>query len=652
MEKIRHLKGLDGIRALAILLILVYHYWPTGNGISKGGFIGVEVFFVISGFIITLALIREFTSSGKINTFRFWGRRVRRLWPALFFLMAMVIFAAIEIPKFTENWEIERIEKVPIFVPDLTDETEALKNQTLATVFSVANWYFIFQGKSYFDLTGRPPLFEHLWSLSIEWQFYLIWPLILCVILKIFQKKIKRVVICCIIFALSSFLSMLMWREFFSNESRAYFGTDARCYSLLIGATLVFFWNKKHEMDGWMIDFLGGLSLLIILFLGFNLSGTDVAVYRGGLLVCSLATGGLIISATNQKSKLIRGIFESDLLAWIGRRSYSLYLWHWPLFILTEPNYNYQIEGPELFLLRIVFLLGITEVSYQLIEKPFRAGGFEKEMQQIKETKGYRRGKNIFVFGFRSATLLVLVIFCSCSIISLNARSSALLAKSQIEECSEVIIKDNHSAIIETDLAPPSEEALLVVADNTSKPEKKKVEEKIVKIFPADSSAIIKKEKFSQRVVAIGDSVMLGAKSSLEQFFASINVDAVVSRQFTEVYQVVCQMKKAEKIPDFVFIHTGTNGTIEEKSFIEMMEMLKVCQRVIIFNLRVPRIWQDSNNKIIASIVPRYPNAVLVDWQKESSARKEIFYKDGIHLKTPNGSTFYAQLVRDALSMN
>jgi len=648
MQKTEYFKSLDGIRALAIGLILAYHYFPAGGGFLHGGFIGVDIFFVVSGFIITWLLLKEWENHQKIRIWVFWSRRIRRLLPALVSLVAVLIITAALVPQLTAV-DQEKFK----YLPDFTNELSVIRSQLLPALTYFTNWYFIFQGKSYFDLTDRPSLFEHLWSLAIENQFYLFWPLVLVGILVLSRGRRRWLIIATSAFALVSAAAMLIRGEALPNDARAYFGTDTRFYALMLGATLALIfrkadnWSKMNRCHQWILETLGLIGLGTIILLSVTLVGGTLPVFQGGLLAASLAACLLIIPAIGGQSGPVKRFFESKFLGLIGRRSYSLYLWHWPIFILTEPGYNYPLEGLELLCLRIVLLGGFTEVSYQLIEKTFRNGAVMMQFKKWKTNYNLTPFKTITQVGL--IAILTLFLCVSCSVLVWQAKSQGVpgLVETTVENLEPAIIGEMQ----EVKMAEEPDFAKLTTEKTT---------EIVVSFIELDdrlssvslTTALPKRESFSrkiERVIAIGDSVMLGAKTSLEKLVGNITVNAMVSRQFTEVYRIVQQLKQSGQLPPSVIIHTGTNGTIDEKTFANMMEILSGCQKVIIFNLRVPRIWQESNNRILAKVVPQYKNAVLVDWQKRSSAQREVFYRDGIHLKMPQGTFFYAQLAKDAL---
>lgn len=650
MGRTGYLRGLDGIRALAVILILAYHYWPAGNRILKGGFIGVEIFFVISGFIITHILINEWDEKGSIDLKNFWMHRIRRLFPALVVLILAVIFSAAILPEISSSIESFGMPFFGKLLPDFENELASLKFQAITGFCYVINWYFIFHGSSYFEITDRPPLFGHLWSLSIEEQFYLFWPLVLIFLLKLGKGKKSFAITACLGIVAASATAMVFLGKDSPYDSRAYFGTDARIYSLILGSILAFIFGRIEEIANssripkFVPDFLGAGSLAVILFLGFTLEGGEVMVFRGGLFLTSVAAIFLIISAVCFRSSLLGSlVFESSVAKFIGKRSYGLYLWHWPIFILTEPQYNYQVDGLVLMLIRLSTLFAITEISYCFIENPIRCGLIGKTISEIRAQSGWNRQKLVAKAGLTILFFTMLAGFCSISVLNFKSHGVPGLSQASASETEAYPVLYQSKPPFEIFNEMPqgflSEEKNLI--EPPSEKETMRQEE--------DAKGGFYEKKKNPEVLAIGDSVMLGAKKALESSIENIKVNAAVSRQFSEAYRIVKNLKKQGKLSKFVILHSGTNGTIKKEDLIGMMEELSGCSKVVVFNLRVPKKWQDSNNMIIESVVLKYPNAILVDWHGESSRQRGIFYKDGVHLKHPQGIALYASLAKKAL---
>jgi peptidoglycan/LPS O-acetylase OafA/YrhL len=656
---IHYIPALDGLRALAIIAIIFFHYWPAGTGLLTGGFVGVDIFFVVSGYLITLLLFDEWQKNGKIDLKKFWLRRARRLLPAVIFLVAVIVLGASILPIVKDKLEMMN----PIaanYVPDLSDELANMRMQVVSALLYFSNWYLIFRGTSYFDITARPSPFEHLWSLAIEEQFYLFWPIILVGLIFLLKKDKRFIAMSIFLLAILSAILMVIQGKASPMDARAYFGTDTRAYALMLGAALAVLWKPEKEVEmssrlkAPAIDLFGIIGLAIMGYLCWTLIGGEINNFQGGLLMVSIATVLVITAGVRKNSFIVRPFLSNGILRWIGKRSYGIYLWHWPVFIATESAYTYPLDGWQLLLLRFTTLLVIVELSYRLVECPIRNGIVESHLHKIKVTEGKHRQKAIMQFVSAAVIVFGMIIFCSSSIVSAKPgmTSSVHFDKTKMTNKQNLVAADENTE-------KEDETSDEVVGEPESVTINLKSEEKV----GSDGQNVTTKEKQNNMVgvqggkpakivsvLAVGDSVMLGARQALEDLIPGIQVNAVVSRQFDEVARIIARLKTETKLPPIVVVHTGDNGDIEEDRFIEMMENLKDCKRVVIFNVRVPRIWKKRNNQIIAEFVPDYPNVVFVDWDNQSSERRsEIFGKDGIHIKNIRAARFYANLVKQAI---
>lgn len=346
-----YLRGLDGLRALAVLAVLLFH---AGLPVP-GGFLGVETFFAISGFLITALLQREWQQAGTIDLKRFWVRRARRLLPALLALLVGVLaLAAVLLPA----------------------ELGALGRETLAALGYITNWYLIGQQQSYFDPLSRPSLLQHLWSLAVEEQFYLLWPLL---VLFGARRLPPRALIALVgLGAAASALLLMAQYQPGDDVSRLYYGTDTRISAMLIGAVGALLWmpRRDHARRGWATDAGGVLAvvLLVLAYIWFN--EQRPLLYRGGFQAVALLSTAALIATTHPQARVLPWLLETAPLRWIGLRSYSLYLWHWPVFLLLRPGIDVPLTGLPAELVRFAIALALAAASYRLVEQPVRRYGF------------------------------------------------------------------------------------------------------------------------------------------------------------------------------------------------------------------------------------------------------------------------------------
>ena len=365
--------ALDGIRAIALLAVLLYHFEVPS---LPGGFLGVDVFFVVSGYLITSLLLEEWGRDGRIDRRQFWLRRGRRLLPALGVLLVVVC-----------AWAV-------LFVPDALDE---LRGDAVAAVFYVTNWRFIVDGQSYFEALGRPPLLQHLWSLAVEEQWYLVWPLVLAFALRRAGGAARRLVVPVLVAAGGSALWMAVLYDPTGDSSRVYFGTDTHASGLLIGAAAALCWSPWRWPDTAHrarpeLDVLGGVALVGLVVAMLRWGSDSTTLYRGGFVVVALLAIAVVAIAVHPGARWLTAGLSIPLLVWIGRRSYGLYLWHWPVVVVFRQRDLGWSWGATVALWTVL-TVGLAELSYRVIETPIRSGAIGQWMTRIRQAEGPERSK-------------------------------------------------------------------------------------------------------------------------------------------------------------------------------------------------------------------------------------------------------------------
>jgi peptidoglycan/LPS O-acetylase OafA/YrhL len=370
--------ALDGIRAFAVAAVLFYH---AGESWAVGGYLGVDTFFVLSGFLITTLLVTEWTNRGGLDLLAFWARRARRLLPALFLVMVgIVVYAGV----FASPGELDRI-----------------RGDSLASLGYVANWRFIFSGQSYFAQFSQPSPLRHMWSLAIEEQFYLVWPLIVAFFLW-WRRSLRVLIVVCVAMIAASATLMAVLYVPGRDPSRVYYGTDTRAQSLLIGALvgiLLFMHGPLRTRAARLAVRLAAVvGAGFTLWLFWRMSEHTNALYQGGFLLAALAVAAVIVSVVQPDRGALGNFLALSPLRWIGRISYGLYLWHWPVY-LTLTHTRTGLDGVALLAVRIAVSVGLAAVSFYAVERPVRAGTFRLPKPQI-----------VAVFG---ATALVVAVFAT-----------------------------------------------------------------------------------------------------------------------------------------------------------------------------------------------------------------------------------------------
>ena len=623
-DRVVYLPGLDGLRAISVVAVLLYH---AGLAWIPGGFLGVEVFFVISGYLITMLLMREHRRFGAIDLRQFWLRRARRLLPALYVLLLAV-----------SVWT------VVFFREELAD----LRGQVVAALTYVTNWYLIVTDQSYFDQFDRPPVLRHLWSLAVEEQFYLVWPVVMLVLLRVTHGRLKTMAIVIGGAALASAVWMAVLYEPGTDPSRVYYGTDTRAAGLLIGALLALFWRPEHiarstaALHGRRFDVLGIASLAVIAVFFATASETGSFLYRGGFVLLSLVCLLAIAAATHPATLFGRVLMGNKMLTWIGLRSYGLYLWHWPIYVYTRPN---GVDVPwgtyPTLVFRLVLTVILTELSYRFVETPIRLGALRRWFGGLRGPATARREQQ------RRVTA-ALALAGACVLVPLGtAMASAEPPVDEIRqsiEAAEAALASADSSTVATVVtAAPTEPAgdPAVAPDST-----------ISSTVPAAAAATTAAPAPVAPVVLLGDSVMLGAAPQLlETFGAGTVVDADVGRNLRQSIPIAQALKDQGRLGDKVVLHLGNNGTFTPELLAEMMGVLADVDRVVWVNLRLPKEWEGKVNSVLAAEVPKYPNARLLDWNGlwALQPKADVFYKDGTHLR-PAGARLYTDLVSQALA--
>jgi peptidoglycan/LPS O-acetylase OafA/YrhL len=613
-----YLPGLDGLRAISVMAVIFYHADIVQIG---GGFLGVEVFFVISGYLITSLLLAESWRSGRTSLRNFWTRRARRLFPALYALLIAVVFVS------------------AVFIPDAFEQ---LQGDVVAAFFYVSNWWNIIHEQSYFVAAGRPPLLLHLWSLAIEEQFYLFLPVIFAVFFGALRKR--RLAIAAVIGALASTIWMATLYTPGEDPSRVYYGTDTRLSGLLLGVALATMWppngfNERQvgKRAGPVLDGMGLVGLAILAWAFVRLNEFDSFIYEGGFLLIDVATLAVIGVVVHPASKLKRWL-GVGWLAWIGRRSYGLYLWHWPVFVLTRPDLDVPIHGWALFAFRMSITLVLTEISFRLIETPIRNGAIRRHIDELRSpTSTARRRHARQAIGFGSvAGLLAIVVL----VVGPIAEPPDTTIDTTLTEIAD------DPALIEPD--PPADETIAQAAAEQATDSAPAPTEAPVAGAPApgrtETPALWAGTPVPGGVTAVGDSVIIGAAQHLRNHVPDVSINAKVARQFDEAIWVVAGLRDQQQLADNILIHMGTNGWLSAGQFDHLMDSADG-RNVVWVNVRAPRSWEGITNQRIQEGVDRWPNATLVDWNGHSANHPDWFAADGVHLTDPGGNA-YGGLIR------
>ncbi|QDY84711.1 acetyltransferase [Paenibacillus polymyxa] len=638
----RYMPGLDGLRALAVIAVIVYHLNPDW---LPGGLLGVGIFFTLSGYLITDILVSQWDTYHSFKMKDFWVRRARRLLPAMLTVVAVIVLCSL------------------LFDPS---RLTALRGDVPAALVYMSNWWFIFHQVSYFESFGPPSPLGHLWSLAVEEQFYILWPLLLALGLKYMPKRIVLAgwVTC---LALISALLMAVIYVPGSDPSRVYYGTDTRGFALLIGAALALVWPsgklKEHASAKarLLLDGVGAVSLLLLCHWAWASNEYDPSMYRGGLLGIAVVTAIVIAALAHPVSHLGR-LLGRKPLRWIGARSYGLYLWHVPVITLTTP----QVDTDGVHVMRIFLQLLATvllaSLSYKYMEEPIRREGFRHWMAGIRSAVR-RQAQWRWVPTTTTAMLCIGIgvgtvhLYAASPDATLQAAASdeKPIAKAKAMPPLHGTVSVASKEPIATtpqgakDSKPPSQAETpkntavktdtTEAATTTTQSGESSTESKQAKPVTGDGSS----------VTAIGDSVMLDVQSYIQEYFPGAVVDGRIGRQMTEAPAVLEQLRQNGQLGKTVIIELGTNGAFTKDQLSDLLASLKDAKRIILVNTRVPRPWESIVNKHLAEAASQDPRITMIDWYAASSGKDSYFEHDGVHLK-PKGAKAYASLLAQALT--
>ena len=575
---VRHIASIDGLRAIAVTAVVLYH---LGISWIPGGFLGVDLFFVISGYVITRLILDSINQSSGLDLRAFYAARLRRIYPAFIFMVVCIII-------FVGVWAPEAIKR---FLSDLP-----------YALTGTINWLLVARHQDYFETIGRPPLLQHTWSLAVELQFYLIWPIILLTILKYFGKKnIARIaLLIAIISGVTLFLVSLRLDQSNAQQvSHIYFGTDTHSLGLFLGSALAVSWIpqnlsadiEKRAQD--VVDAIGVVGLLGLIAAFLFIDETNAGLYRLAFPLAGIFGCLVIISLVHPASRFAP-LISSAPFKWVGQRSYGIYIWHWVIFQVTRPSVDLTGQSWALYLARVLLVLALADISLRWVEIPFRQGMVQNWFRGMKyrSPKIKLRQQLSIVFSI----IAVLAITSSISVQAINKAEQ--IAKDQITQ-------------------------------------------------QGDQSASQEDLGSTTGLWVTGDSVILGIRSKLESKEHISLINARVGRQAPELLAVMRVDQSSVPSSPVVF-NLGNNNALSEQTVIDIFEVVKNQPQVIVVNTAVPRPWKDANNAIISKVASRYPNVRLVDWDRVSKDRPELFAPDGVHL-SPAGSDVYVDLVLTVL---
>ncbi len=662
ISRVPHLPGLDGLRALAVVAVMIYH---ANNSWLHGGFLGVEVFFVISGYLITLLLIAEHERSGHVSLKQFWLRRFRRLLPALFVMLALLtIYLA-------------------LFKPEARGRT---RGDVVGGVGYISNWYQLFVGAGYTANEAFVPL-RHLWSLAVEEQFYLVWPLVMVVILRRGRTRLPRVGLW--LFGVAVAITLVVAVLYVpgdinsscsADDSRGYWRFGERCISindtlylstitraggLMLGAAFAMVWRPVAIMRGPMRNkgfLLDGFAVVGLVGLGYLMWKTHLAdpavniltgsrfgglLFQGGLFATGIATL-LLIAAVTHRGAITGKLLGAPVLSWIGTRSYGMYLYHWPIYQIIRQEAGRSLAMWQ-FVLAMLITLPLTEASYRYVEMPIRSGAvgswLRGERRRPSRTAVARRRQlaglgviGVVLLGWAGVSLAMAPNRCVGTIECANQEGELLIAQ-QLQTTVITVAPETITNTVPAGYASPGASSLPTDTTTSSTS---------TTVAPTTTLPVDERPPW-----AIGESVMLGAINELQT--GGFQVNATKSAGGEDISNVLALYRSSGLIGKIVVIQAGTNGPVEPETYAKIMSLLPADEvpQVVFLTVKAPKGYIETNNQLIWALPGQYPNVTVLDWAGLAlQIEGDLSGSDGgVHLRTGKAKQFYANYIFDVVGM-
>ncbi len=658
ISRVPYLPGLDGMRALAVLVVMVYHANPSW---LPGGFLGVEVFFVISGYLITLLLIGEHERTGTVSLRGFYTRRARRLLPALFtLLVGVTIYTA-------------------LFNRDALGQ---LRGDVLAALAYVSNWYQIWVGQGYTSSGDFSPL-RHLWSLAVEEQFYLVWPLVMIGLIRLGRRRLPEMARWLFLAAVLITVAVGLlyysgpietcestpdayWQvagRCISKTDTLYLSTPTRATGLLLGAAFAMIWRPVAVMrgpirrKGRLLDLVAVLGLVVLGALCLVLhivtsDGADPWLFRGGFFVVGLASVAVIAAVTHARSRAGAALGNPFLL-WVGVRSYGLYLYHWPIYQMMRGTAGHNLSVMQLIAALAISAV-VTELSYRFIEVPVRRGQVGRWWRRLQSARDPVPRRVIAGAG---AAVVAISVFAVANLATAQLKQNEIAQS--LDDGSGSVTNIEDLLVTTTTTGGPTTTGTTVPAPGSAAPTTVADAATTVPVVPTSAPPSTVPATVpptappstipANPIFAIGDSVMLGAAEALKS--KGIFVDAVVSRQMKTMVPVVQELAAAGKFGPAVVVHLGTNGNLGDQTLHDFFTALSAVPKVLVLTIHAPGGYVVDNNAKLNALPAQFPNVTVLYWDGlANDCPGNCFYKDGTHLR-PDGQRYYADLVFQQLGI-
>lgn len=629
MKKNRFITGYSGLRALAVIGVILYHLDPNT---FIGGYLGVPIFLVLSGYLVTDHILKSYRETGTYDNKHFYLTRVKRLYPQLITVLWM---GAAWIVLFQRNLLAK------------------LNQIVLANLLNVYNFWQISNGQSYFErfATNESP-FTHLWTMSIEGQFYILWPIVMFLLVK-FVKSKKKIFGFLMIISLISAIEMTALYYMKVDINRIYYGTDTRFFALGLGAALAVIWPIEElkadisKIDSLTLDAVGLIAFagMITMFLSNIMNPQEAFTYSGGMLIFTILTTVMVAIIAHPGSHWNQ-ILTNPVFNWIGSRSYAIYLYQFPVMIFFEDKFNDLADHATLYhIIEIIIILILSELTYRLIEKPMGKVTFEKTKVFFKEV--FSSTQNDYSKKIKAGIAFLILVIGSIGIyISPNAKAidfnKTQLAK-RIKSNQQAQAEDNKKIIAKIKKEKRKEKKDSNIIKEAKKNAKKHPVNKSFTKYGISQLDLQLAQKIN--VTAVGDSVMAGSSDDLKKLMPKALIDAAVSRQLNVAFNLIDNYRNQGVLADNILIGLGTNGPFPMSDLDKLMHKIGPKRHVFWINTHVPtRQWQGQVNDLLNKASKRYHNLTVINWYGYSKNHPNWFYNDKTH---PNitGSKYYSAYI-------
>jgi peptidoglycan/LPS O-acetylase OafA/YrhL len=635
MRPRRYITGFDGIRTLAVLGVIIYHLMPAS---LQGGYLGVPIFFVVSGYLITDILLQEWEGHGSIRLWNFYGRRLRRLYPAL---VTMLLGTTTYITLFQRSL--------------LTN----IRATVVTNLLYVYNWFEIGHGQSYFDRFNGESPFTHLWSLSIEGQYYLFWPLVVIGLMLILKERHRIFLLMMLAAVISAVTMALLYNP--ANTNRVYYGTDTRMFAILIGSGLAFAWPSRHLPDTLApvnrltLDLIGGGSLIGLIWMFFKMSGESSFTYRGGMFLFTLLSGVLVATVAHPASHMNR-LLTNPVFTYIGQRSYGIYLYQFPVMIFYESRVQNIGDHPLVnSVIEVALIMVFTELSYRFIENPMRHYNYSQVFSDLRTFMRAPRFNK--VTGSIASLAAVLFVVTAVGFVQQPSKAST----AQKTGLQKTLTKNSKSVKKQNAAALKRQKEAAKASSKQVAAEKLKTKQALAKLNKKQK-AVAKSYNLKPQVVlamgqtnltAIGDSVLLDVSNDLQRVIPGAVIQGKVGRQVTDVPVIISSLKAQGQLSTNVLVNIGTNGTITNAQADQVIHAIGPGHQVFWVTAHVPtRSWQNQVNTQINKTAKKYSNVHVIDWYSMALKQGSWFGDDNVHPNTTGNKHLTALIANRIATVN